>query len=182
MQPCKLHIVGGSGTGTTTLGRAVADAWAVPHADSDDYFWVPTDPPYTQQRNPARRVELMLEVFARRSAWVLSGGINGWGDEILERCDAVVFLSLHATERLQRIEQRERIRRRGEEISTEAFGEFMAWAGNYDDPQFQGRSRARHEAWLATLQLPVLRLDSSRGVHELRDAVLSWEPDRQRRE
>lgn len=101
MQPCKLHIVGGSGTGTTTLGRAVADAWAVPHADSDDYFWVPTDPPYTQQRNPARRVELMLEVFARRSAWVLSGGINGWGDEILERCDAVVFLSLHATERLQ---------------------------------------------------------------------------------
>ncbi|UYQ76917.1 hypothetical protein OF385_12955 [Glutamicibacter sp. JL.03c] len=182
MQPCKLHITGGSGSGTTTLGRAIADAWAVPHADSDDYFWAPTDPPYTRQRNPARRVELMLEVFARRSAWVLSGGINGWGDEILQRCDAVVFLSLHATERLQRIEQRERIRRRGEEINTEAFGEFLGWASKYDDPEFSGRSRARHEAWLGTLQLPVLRLESSRSVQALCDQVLSWEPGRQREE
>jgi len=178
MQPCRLHIIGGSGSGTTTLGRAIADAWSVPHADSDDYFWVPTDPPYTQQRNPARRVELMLEVFAQRSVWVLSGAINGWGEEILQRCDAVVLLSLGAHERLQRIEQRERIRRRTEEINTEAFGEFMTWASSYDDPEFQGRSRARHEAWLATLKRPVLRLDSSPTVQELRDEVLSWEPVR----
>lgn len=177
MRPCKLHIVGGSGTGTTTLGRAIADVWAVPHADSDDYFWEPTEPPYLRQRAPQRRVELMLEVFAQRAAWVLSGAINGWGDEILQRCDAVVFLSLNTAERLKRIDQRERIRRSGEEINTEAFGEFVAWAGKYDDPQFQGRSRARHETWLSRLQLPVLRLDSSRSVQELRDDVLSWESD-----
>ena len=176
MQPCRLHIVGGSGSGTTTLGRSIADAWSVPHADSDDYFWVPTNPPYTQQRNPARRVELMLEIFARRSAWVLSGAMSGWGEKILQRCDAVVFLTLGAPERLQRIKQREIIRRAGEEINTGAFGEFLAWASNYDDLEFSGRSRARHEAWLRTLDRPVLRLESSSSVHELRDAVLSWKP------
>ena len=47
MTPCHLHITGASGSGTTTLGRALASAWAVPHADTDDYFWVPTTPPYT---------------------------------------------------------------------------------------------------------------------------------------
>jgi len=88
----------------------------------------------------------------------------------------VVFLSLGAHERQQRIEQRERIRRRTEEINTGAFGEFLAWASNYDDPEFSGRSRARHEAWLRTLDRPVLRLESSSSVHELRDAVLRWKP------
>jgi len=182
MQACRLYILGASGSGTTTLGRAIADAWSVPHADSDDYFWMPSNPPYTQQRPAVRRVELMLEVFARRPAWVLSGGINGWGEKVLRRCDAVVFLSLDAPQRLQRIKQREATRRLGEKVDTEAFGEFLAWASHYDDPEFQGRSRARHEAWLNTLELPVLRLDSSRSVQELRDAVLSWEPARQRGE
>lgn len=165
MQACRLYILGASGSGTTTLGRAIADAWSVPHAESDDYFWMPTNPPYTQQRPAVRRVELMLEIFAKRPAWVLSGGINGWGEKIL-----------------QRIKRREAVRRVGEEVDTEAFGEFLAWASHYDDPDFQGRSRARHEAWLNTLELPVLRLDSSRYVQELRDAVLSWEPDSQRGE
>ena len=36
MTPRRVHIIGSSGTGTTTLGRAVAAAWSVPHADTDD--------------------------------------------------------------------------------------------------------------------------------------------------
>lgn len=46
MERCRLHILGPSGAGVTTLGRAIANAWSVPHADSDDYFWLPTSPPY----------------------------------------------------------------------------------------------------------------------------------------
>jgi adenylate kinase family enzyme len=46
---CRLLITGASGCGTTTLGRAVADRWGVPHADVDDYFWRPTSPPFVQK-------------------------------------------------------------------------------------------------------------------------------------
>lgn len=42
LNPCRLFIMGASGSGTTTLGRAIANEWAVPHADADDYFWQPT--------------------------------------------------------------------------------------------------------------------------------------------
>ena len=52
----------------------------------------------------------------------------------------------------------------------------MEWARGYDDPAFEGRSRAGHEAWLEGLDQPVLRLDSARAPAELRDAVLTWEP------
>jgi hypothetical protein len=88
----------------------VADAWAVPHADVDDYFWLPTDPPYVDQRPEAERLALMEQVFLPRDAWVLSGSMMGWGDSVVARCDAVVFLTLDTVERMRRIEAREQVR------------------------------------------------------------------------
>jgi ABC-type dipeptide/oligopeptide/nickel transport system ATPase subunit len=47
MKSCRIHLMGASGTGVTTLGRALADALAIPHHDTDDYFW---QPPYRRIR------------------------------------------------------------------------------------------------------------------------------------
>lgn len=170
MRRSRLYVTGASGSGTTTLARAVADVWAVPHADVDDYFWLPTDPPYSDKRPPHDRVALMEQVFLPREAWVISGSMLGWGEDVVARCDAVVFLTVDAAERLGRIEARERVRRGGEPAD-EAF---LSWARGYDDPAFTGRSRAAHEEWLSTLRCPVLRLDSAEPRETLRDAVLGW--------
>ena len=86
----RLLVTGASGTGTTTLGRALADRWSVPHADADDYFWVPTSPPYTEKRPEVERLRLMDEIFLPRSSWVLSGSVMDWGDSVLDVCDGVV--------------------------------------------------------------------------------------------
>lgn len=176
MRRSRLHITGASGSGTTTLGRAVADAWAVPHADADDYFWIPSDPPFTAKRSPAERIALMERVFLAREAWVLSGSMLGWGDDAVRRADAVVLLTLEPVERLRRLEAREEVRRESGPVDEDAVEAFLAWARGYDDPSFDGRSRAAHEQWLAALHCPVLRLDSSRPPSELCDAVLTWEP------
>jgi len=55
--------MGASGSGVTSLGRALADALAIPHHDTDDYFWLPTTPPYRNMREIAERLRLMREVF-----------------------------------------------------------------------------------------------------------------------
>jgi hypothetical protein len=154
----------------------VADAWAVPHGDADDYFWRPTDPPYVDKRPEAERLALMDQVFLPREAWVLSGSVLGWGESVLARCDAVVFLTLDPDERLRRIEAREHVRRAAGTVDEVALREFLAWARGYDDPSFEGRSRARHEEWLTTLTCPILRLDSGRSREALRDDVLAWGP------
>ncbi len=177
MQRARVLVTGASGAGTTTLGRALADAWSVPHADADDYFWLPTDPPYVDKRPEADRVALMEQVFLARGAWVLSGSLLGWGDDVVARCDAVVFLSLDPTERLRRIEAREQLRRSAGPVDQEALDAFLSWARGYDDPSFSGRSRRHHEEWLATLRCPVLRLDSDGSREALRDRVLAWEPE-----
>ena len=176
MHRSRLHITGASGSGTTTLARTVASAWSAPHAEVDDYFWLPTDPPYTHKRPEADRVALMQQVFLPRECWVLSGSLVGWGDDVIDACDAVVFVTLDPAERLRRLEAREQVRRAGQPHDEPAWEAFMAWAAGYDDPTFDGRSRVMHEQWLASLTCPVLRLDSNRPVDELRDQVLGWEP------
>jgi adenylate kinase family enzyme len=168
--------MGASGAGTTTLGRAVADAWSVPHADADDYFWLPTDPPYTQKRPQADRVPLMQRVFLPREAWVVSGSMLDWGESVVRMCDAVVFLTLDPAERIRRLTAREERRLEGREADPQAWETFLEWAKGYDDPAFGGRSRVAHEAWLDGLDQPVLRLDSTPGREQVRDAVLDWEP------
>jgi len=61
--------MGASGAGTTTLARGIAGQWAVPHPDADDYFWIPTNPPYVEKRPEAERVALMESLFLAALAW-----------------------------------------------------------------------------------------------------------------
>lgn len=178
MRRCRVHVLGASGSGTSTLARALADQWSVPHADADDYFWLPTNPPYVEKRPESDRVRLMREVFVPREAWVLSGSMLGWGEEVVEECDAIIFLTLDPVERLRRLESREVLRRGGEAFDEDAWSAFLEWARGYDDPSFDGRSRVVHEKWLADRSQPVLRLDSATNLKALVAEVLHWEPGR----
>lgn len=172
MKPCRLHIIGASGSGTSTLGRAVAGAWSVPFHDSDDYFWQPTEPPYTARRDVAERLDLVERMFLPRKAWVLSGSVMGWGEPFAAAFDRVVFLHLDPVLRLARLHRREALRIGAATIAPggahhQSHLDFMAWAASYDDPAFSGRSLRRHEAWLATLGVPVLRLAGDRPTADL---------------
>lgn len=166
-----MHILGASGSGTSTLARALADRLGSQAFDTDDFFWLPTDPPFTEKRPTPARLALMEQVFLPRSDWILSGSCVGWGDPIIPRLTHVIFLTLPAGMRLARLRRRER-RRYGAAIDpggarAVAFRSFLDWAMSYDDPVFSGRSRRAHEAWLAELECPVLYLDASEPMEAL---------------
>jgi len=78
MKTRRILMTGASGAGVTSLGRALADALALSHHDTDDYFWRATNPPYCEMREVADRLRLMRQVFLDRSDWVLSGSLDGW--------------------------------------------------------------------------------------------------------
>ncbi len=48
--PDRIHIFGGSGSGTSTLGAAIAQCFGHSHLDVDSFFWEKTDPPFTSIR------------------------------------------------------------------------------------------------------------------------------------
>jgi adenylate kinase family enzyme len=178
MKTCRLHITGASGAGVTTLGRALANALASSHHDTDDYFWRPTTPPYREQRDTPDRLRLMREMFLDRSDWVLSGSLAGWGDEIIPCLDAVVFVYVATEIRVQRLRERE-ARHFGRDATApggwryEETEEFIAWASHYDDGTREGRTLARHEAWLTTLRCPVIRVDGTRPTADLVGEILA---------
>lgn len=170
MATCRIHITGASGSGTTTLGRTLAIALAIPHHDSDDYFWEPTEPPYTTKRNEAERLQLMRRLFLPRTGWVLSGSLVGWGDPLIPFFDLVVFLHTDTTERIERLRRREAVRYGHDDA--DASRAFLDWAAGYDTGPPTGRSRAEHEDWLSGLPCPVLRLDGGRPTGELAAEVI----------
>ncbi|MDE5451271.1 hypothetical protein GWE18_00065 [Bradyrhizobium sp. CSA112] len=171
MKSCRIHVMGASGAGVTSLGRALAGALAIPHHDTDDYFWLPTEPPYRDKRDVAERLKLMQDVFLPRAAWVLSGSLNGWGDVLIPNFDAVVFLTTPRDMRLQRLRAREATRFGADAVAPGGWRhaeteEFIEWASGYEDGNVS-RNQAKHQAWLAQLPCPVLRMDGSRPLPEL---------------
>ena len=75
-----LHIYGASGSGTSTLGRYLAEQFQYAFLDSDDYFWLPTDPKFTTKRPTEQRVPLIRQdIAAAKNGAVLSGSLVGWG-------------------------------------------------------------------------------------------------------
>jgi adenylate kinase family enzyme len=172
MKSRRIHITGASGSGTTSLGRALASALTVPHHDTDDYFWQPTTPPYREIRAATERLRLMRELFLPRAQWVLSGSLQGWGDPVISYFDLVVFLYTTKDIRLHRLRAREAARLGDEAVSPGGWHhqeteDFIEWASHYDEGDTVSRTLEKHQAWLTTLPCPVIRLDGASPLSEL---------------
>jgi len=167
LMPNRIHILGASGSGTTTLGKALAQRLTLRHFDTDDYFWRPTAPPFQHKLRRAER-QALLEAdlgrhHGRHHGWVLSGSLCGWGDMFIPLFDLVVFLWVPREIRLSRLRERERERYGDEAIALggplyDETNRFLAWAAAYDDGGLEIRSRQLHEEWLRRIPCPVLRL------------------------
>lgn len=153
MNAHRIHLTGASGSGTTTLGRALAERTGYPHFDADAYFWEPTQPPFQVIRPKPARLERLLPDLAGVETSILSGSIVGWDPALEDSFDLIIFLSIPAEIRLARLRARE-IERYGKVNE-----EFIAWAARYDNGGMDVRSRAGHEHWLAQRRCPIIRLD-----------------------
>ena len=102
-----IHITGASGSGTTTLGLALAELLGIRHLDTDHFFWIPTDPPFTTQREVGARIAMLRQEALPHAGWVLSGSAMKWGSEFEPLYDLVVFLRIDPVARMERIRRRE---------------------------------------------------------------------------
>ena len=171
----RIHILGASGSGTTTLGAAIAKKLGIPHFDSDNYFWVKTTIPYTQKTDIQTRVDDLNKDLAAPE-WVLSGSLCEWGDFAIPLFTLVIFLWIPEELRLARLKARE-ISRYGEEALSPGgwfhvnHVDFMEYARPYDSGGPDIRSRQLHDQWLSTMPCPVLRIEEPMSIAKLVSAV-----------
>jgi adenylate kinase family enzyme len=169
--PDRIHVTGASGSGTTSLGRLIADRYGHRHVDTDDFYWLPTDPPYTRKRPVATRLELLDRALAGCDRWVLTGSLVDWGDPLIPRFQLVVYLFAPTGVRLARLRAREAERYGEHAIAPggerhDAAEAFLEWASRYDDGGPEIRSRTLHDAWLVRVGCPVVRVDARAPVRD----------------
>ncbi len=161
-QKTHIHIFGASGSGTTTIAKSVCDILEYEHFDSDNYFWLPTNDPFTVERPKNECMTLMRGDLSRTPKWILSGSLTGWGDILISYFDLVVFVYVPQDIRLERLKKRE-YERYGNKIlpggaKYEDSEKFLGWASAYDVGTRNGRSLPKHEACLNKIKCPVLKI------------------------
>ncbi|MEM1122342.1 MAG: AAA family ATPase [Bacteroidota bacterium] len=172
----KIHIFGASGSGTTTLGKALYEKLGYRHLDADDYYWERTDPPFQQKVPLSLRNQRITQDFLAQPDCIISGSMVSWGKEWASAFDLYVFLYVPPAIRLQRLKDRE-LTRYGDALFSDSTlqqnsAAFLDWASQYDDSTFQGRSLTIHLEWISRLDGRVLRIEGDRTVGERVGLVL----------
>ncbi|WP_420010701.1 AAA family ATPase [Tateyamaria sp.] len=97
----RVMIVGGSGSGKSSLARALGDCTGLPVHHMDRIHWMPG----WQMRPRAAREAMALEV-ERADAWIFEGGFSTTYDHRLSRADTFIWLDLPVALRLWRVTKR----------------------------------------------------------------------------
>jgi hypothetical protein len=163
----RIHITGASGSGTSTLAAALAPAIGGTHVEADDHFWLPSTPPFRHKRPVADRLPLLLARLQACPHPILAGSVVGWGRALEDSFDLVVFLYLDTDLRIARLRERE------QRVLGRVDPAFLAWAAQYDAGPPEGRSLAKHRAWLAERACPVLELAGDLTVDARVAAVMA---------
>ena len=165
-----IHIYGASGSGTTTLAKYISEKLGYTVMDTDDYFWMPTNPPYKEKRNVSERLELMKNDIAKSGKVIISGSLVDWGDELIPLFTLVIRLNTATDIRIERLKRREyehfgsRIEIGGDMF--EDHQKFLAWAAAYDCGDINMRSKAKHDEWQKILKCKQIILDGSADVED----------------
>jgi len=173
----RIHILGASGSGTSTLAKALSKETGYLHFDTDDYYWNLSEEPFTQKRDIEERQFLLNEDLKKNNKWILSGSLCDWGDIFIPYFDLVVYIWTPKDIRISRLVKREK-ERYGLEVEPsgrryESFNEFIEWAEKYDEAGVEIRSRKLHDLWLSKLECPVLRIEGDMTVEERMNTIIN---------
>jgi adenylate kinase family enzyme len=106
--PSKIAVVGGSGSGKTTVARRLAERHDLRYVELDALFWGPNWTGCSRDEFRTR-----VEDAISGDAWVADGNYTGQlGDLVLERAELVVWLDLPLRVTFPRLWRRTRQRMR----------------------------------------------------------------------
>ena len=173
----RIHILGASGSGTTTLGKSLSFELGYSFFDTDDYYWIPSNPPFEIARECDERIKKLQADLDNHDKWILSGSLCGWGDVFIPRFDLVIYLWVPKDIRIKRLIDRDAQRYGEKEILEggrlhQSHTKFIEWANKYDEGDLRIRSKMLHQQWISRLPCEVLELEGDMTTNERVEAVL----------
>lgn len=166
----KIHLLGPSGSGTSTLGDALSKELNVPWFDSDDIYWERTNPPFTVIRSLVERQKILREIDSNNDSWIISGSMLEWGDFLRDKMELIIYLYVDKETRIGRLKKRESVRfgdriLRGNDMY-ENHQAFIKWAESYEEGGYDMRSKLSETAWIKEAKCPVLKIEKEMPLTE----------------
>lgn len=100
----KIHILGGAGSGKTTIANTLSARLSIPHYDLDDIYWNPAKEKYIKQ--PANIRDQQLAQAVKENAWIIEGVYWTWTAIAFDASDVIIFLDVPLWLRQTRIIKR----------------------------------------------------------------------------
>jgi adenylate kinase family enzyme len=166
----KIHLLGPSCSGTSTLGKLIAEKYNFPWFDTDAIFWIKTNPPFTTKRERNERIKLLEDIFEKNNSLILSGSAMEWGDFIRDYLDIIIYKYVEQETRIKRLLAREK-ERYGNRIDFgndmyEIHKEFIEWNKKYETGGMEMRSRKRELLWISEAKCKIIKLEQSKSSEE----------------
>jgi hypothetical protein len=86
----RIHIIGGAGSGKTTLAQKLSSRLDIPYYEMDVIGW---EGGFGAERSLETRVRDIHQI-AMQAHWITEGSFIGWTDELFQRADVIVWLDL----------------------------------------------------------------------------------------
>lgn len=172
----KIQIIGGSGTGKTTLGEYIGEKEGLKWIDTDKYIW--KDDFFVEDYPVEERLKMYRKDMESCNGYVASGSIYSWCKNGFNDRDLLVFLYLDEDLRLERLRAREAQRQSQFSLDEkgEMTNEFLEWCQTYltaTDKEMVG-TYAEHSHQMNIAKCPVLKLDSSLSLEELYSRIMEY--------
>lgn len=154
--PVRIQIIGGSGTGKSTIGKWIGQQEDIPSIDSNHYLW--KDQTFTEKRSIAERYALYTPDIENHQQYVVSGSVFSWNPDGFASRELLVFLRLDEDTRMERLIEREQERYPDFNESNA----FLDWCRTYltaTDPEMIG-TYAEHRLQMEQSASPVIQIDA----------------------
>ena len=157
-----IAIVGGNGSGKSSLGKCLAALLGCRYMDVEDYYFRPSDTTYANPRTKEEVNTAMLTDINTYGSFVLSSVYGDRGANINARYTHIVYIQVPSDTRLARVKQR----------SFDKFGSRMLPGGDLyaSEQKFfdmaECRSLDKLDAWVQQMKLPVMYVDGTKPVAE----------------
>ena len=129
----KIRIIGGPGSGKTTLARQLSREMGIPHFDLDDIQWDNAGN-YGAKREAGERDALLGEIMKRKD-WIIEGVYYAWCGETFASADRIYLLTVprrvYRYRLIRRFIRRKLGREPGKRESLRSLRELLRWADKY---------------------------------------------------
>ena len=132
----KIHIIGGPGSGKSSLAKELSKRYGIPHYDLDDLYWKNETGSYGTKRDPQER-DALLERILQKKDWIIEGVYYAWCGRCFEDADKIYLLDVPRYQYRHRIIRRF-VRRKlaledGKRETLRSVSDLLKWADRFRD-------------------------------------------------